>query len=108
MVKMLDRKLLRDLWRVKTQVLTIALVVASGVGGFIGCLTTYDSLKSLQESYYNSARFAHVFARVKRAPLTVEAGIARIPGVTEAETCPMSWSPSPAASSRCQMAKRRA
>jgi putative ABC transport system permease protein len=86
MVKMLDRKLLRDLWRVKTQVLTIALVVASGVGGFIGCLTTYDSLRSLQASYYNSARFAHVFARVKRAPLTAEAGIARIPGVTEAET----------------------
>lgn len=86
MVKMLDRKLLRDLWRMKTQVITIALVVASGVGGFIASLSTYDSLKNLQESYYNSARFAHVFARVKRAPLPLEPKIAEIPGVAEAET----------------------
>jgi putative ABC transport system permease protein len=85
-VKMLDRKLLRDLWCVKTQVLTIALVVASGVGGFIASLSTYDSLKNLQTSYYDSARFAHVFARVKRAPLPLERIVAEIPGVAEAET----------------------
>ena len=85
-MKMLDRKLLRDLWRVKTQVITIALVVASGVGGFIASLSTYESLKNLQASYYDSARFAHVFARAKRAPLAVEAAIAHIPGVAEAET----------------------
>jgi putative ABC transport system permease protein len=83
---MLDRKLLRDLWCVKTQVLTIALVVASGVGGFIASLSTYDSLKNLQTSYYDSARFAHVFARVKRAPLPLERIVAEIPGVAEAET----------------------
>ncbi len=83
---MLDRKLARDLWRVKTQVLTIALVVASGVAGFIASLSTYDSLRNLQLSYYDSARFAHVFARVKRAPLPLERIIAGIPGVTEAET----------------------
>ena len=86
MVKMLDRKLLRDLWHTRTQVLTIALVVASGIGGFIASLSTHDSLKTLQASYYDSARFAHVFARTKRAPLPVEAAIAGIPGVAEAET----------------------
>jgi len=30
-VKALDRKLLRDLWTLKTQVLSIALVIACGV-----------------------------------------------------------------------------
>ena len=85
-MNMLDRKLVRDLWRVKTQVITIALVVASGVGGFIASLSTYDSLKNLQASYYEQARFAHVFARVKRAPLPLEQRIANIPGVAEAET----------------------
>ncbi len=83
---MLDRKLMRDLWRNRAQVLTIALVVASGVGAFIASLSTYDSLKALQVSYYDSARFAHIFARAKRAPLPVEADIAEIPGVAEAET----------------------
>lgn len=83
---MLDRKLLRDLWRTRTQVMTIALVVASGVGGFIASLSTHDSLKSLQASYYDHARFAHVFARAKRAPLPVESAIAEIPGVAEVET----------------------
>jgi putative ABC transport system permease protein len=83
---MLNRKLLRDLWHIKTQVATIALVVASGVGGFIASLSTYDSLRNLQESYYDRARFAHVFARIKRAPMALETRIAHVPGVAEAET----------------------
>ncbi|MDP2242001.1 MAG: ABC transporter permease [Burkholderiales bacterium] len=83
---MLDRKLLRDLWRVKTQVLTIALVVASGIGGFIASLSTYDSLRSLQQDYYDQARFAHVFVTVKRAPSIIEARLLDIPGVAETET----------------------
>jgi putative ABC transport system permease protein len=85
-VTMLDRKLLRDLWRAKTQALTIALVVASGIAGFIGMLSTHESLKHLQVSYYEQARFAHVFARARRAPLPIEREIAEIPGVAEVET----------------------
>ena len=41
---MLDRKLLRDLWALKSQACTIALVVAAGLGAFIAQLSTYDSL----------------------------------------------------------------
>ena len=37
-MKALDRKLLRDLRRMWSQALTIALVVASGLGGFITTL----------------------------------------------------------------------
>ena len=44
MVKSLDRKLLRDLWSLKTQVVSIALVIACGIGGFIGSFSTYGSL----------------------------------------------------------------
>jgi len=42
---MLDRKLLRDLWTLKSQAFTIALVVAAGLGAFIAQLSTYDSLQ---------------------------------------------------------------
>jgi putative ABC transport system permease protein len=69
---MLHLKLVRDLWRVKTQVITIALVVASGIGGFIASLSTYQSLISMQAAYYEDARFAHVFVQLKRAPLAVQ------------------------------------
>ena len=83
---MLDRKLLRDLWLIKSQVLTIALVVGNGIGAFITQLSTYDSLQWSRQSYYETARFAQVFADVKRAPKAVEAQIAELPGVADVET----------------------
>lgn len=82
----LDRKLLRDLWRLKSQALTIALVVAAGIGAFVAQLATYDSLQWLRQSYYETGRFAHVFADVKRAPQVVAQQIAALPGVWEVDT----------------------
>jgi len=82
----LDRKLLRDLWSLKTQVVSIALVIACGIGGFIGSLSTYSSLMWSRQHYYDSARFAHVFATAKRAPAVLAERIRAIPGVVEAET----------------------
>ncbi|HSG77511.1 MAG TPA: ABC transporter permease [Burkholderiales bacterium] len=86
MVKALDRKLLRDLWSLKTQVVSIALVIACGIGGFIGSLSTHSSLLWSRQNYYDTARFAHVFATAKRAPASLEAKLREIPGVAEAET----------------------
>ncbi|MGB8339323.1 MAG: FtsX-like permease family protein [Burkholderiales bacterium] len=85
-MKAINRKLLRDLWQMKSQVVTIALVVAAGMAGFIGSISTYDSLQSLVDSYYAEAHFAQVFAELKRAPRSMEQQIARIPGVADAET----------------------
>jgi putative ABC transport system permease protein len=82
-VRPLNRKLLRDLWRLRSQVITIALVVASGVGGYIGSLSAHASLASLRDSYYESARFAHVFAPVRRAPRAVVARLRSLPGVLD-------------------------
>ena len=83
---MLDRKLWRDLWLVRTQVITIALVVASAIAGFITSLSTYESLRTLQANYYASARFADVFVQLKRAPLALQAQVLQLPGVSDAET----------------------
>ena len=77
----LDRKLLRDLWSLKTQVLSIALVIACGIGAFVGSFSTHSSLLHAREHYYDSARFAHVFASAKRAPASLAARIRAIPGV---------------------------
>ncbi|MFN0317161.1 MAG: ABC transporter permease [Burkholderiales bacterium] len=85
-LRTLDRKLLRDLWQLKGQVITIALVVASGIAAFCAALSTYESLKSMQAEYYETARFAHVFVQLKRAPDSVAAELLDIPGVASAET----------------------
>ncbi|MFY9269656.1 MAG: FtsX-like permease family protein [Candidatus Manganitrophaceae bacterium] len=83
---MLDRKLLRDLASMKGQAVTIALVVASGIGGFIGMLTTYDSLQWSRQSYYNTTRFGDLFVGLKRAPESIGEQIRQLPGIADAET----------------------
>ena len=85
-MKSLDRKLLRDLWSLKTQVVSIALVIACGIGGFIGSISTYSSLQWSRTHYYDTARFAHVFATAKRAPQSLAAKIHAIAGVSEVGT----------------------
>jgi putative ABC transport system permease protein len=85
-VKALDRKLLRDLRRMWTQALTIALVVASGIGGFITSLSAVDSLAMARDRFYADGRFADVFAAVKRAPDPVADELRAVPGVADVQT----------------------
>lgn len=85
-MSMLHRKLLRDLWATKGQVVTIALVVASGVAAFCASLSTYESLRAMQADYYDRARFAQVFAAARRVPSSVEPALLALPGVVDAQT----------------------
>lgn len=82
----LDRKLLRDLRLMWSQVLTIALVVASGVGGFLTTLSAVDSLALARDRFYAAGRFADVFAGVKRAPDALAESLRAIPGVADVQT----------------------
>jgi len=85
-VRALDHKLIRDLWRLKGQVIAIGMVVASGVAVLVMSLTALDSLEDTAQAYYERYRFAHVFANVKRAPERLARRIAEIPGVQAVET----------------------
>lgn len=85
-MSVLDRKLLRDLWRLKTQVLAIALVMAAGVMTLVLGVGTYQSLDETRTAYYERQRFADVFATARRAPERLRAEIAEIPGVAAVET----------------------
>jgi len=85
-VRALDRKLLRDLRALWSQALTIALVVASGVGGFLTSLSAVDSLAAARERFYAEGRFADVFGSVKRAPDALAATLRDVPGVAEVRT----------------------
>ena len=85
-MKMLDRKLLRDLRRMWSQALTIALVVASGAGGFLTSLSAVDSLERARDQFYASGRFADLFAAVKNAPLSLAERLRQAPGVADVQT----------------------
>lgn len=77
----LDRKLLRDLWRLKGQALAIAVVMAGGVMTLILSVTTLEALSGARDRFYASHHFAEVFADVKRAPLGVVSRLEEIEGV---------------------------
>ncbi len=85
-MKALDRKLLRDLRLMWSQALTIALVVASGIGGFITSLSAVDSLALARDRFYAQGRFADVFAVVKRAPNALADTLRAVPGVADVQT----------------------
>jgi putative ABC transport system permease protein len=85
-MKMLDRKLMRDLARMWSQALTIALVVASGIGGFLTSLSAVDSLELARDRFYAQGRFADLFAGVKNAPLSLAARLREAPGVADVQT----------------------
>ena len=81
----LDRKLWRDLRQLWSQVLTIALVVASGVAGFLSTFSAWDALSWSREQHYAEARFADVFASLKRAPTSLLPRIDAIAGVAQTQ-----------------------
>lgn len=85
-MKALDRKLLRDLRQMWSQALTIALVVASGIGGFVTSLSAVDSLALARDRFYAEGRLADVFATLKRAPGAFAQTLREVPGVADAQT----------------------
>lgn len=84
-MKALDRKLLRDLRLLWSQALTIALVVASGIGGFVTSLSAVDSLAAARDRFYAEGRFADLFATVKRAPNALAQTLRELPGVADVQ-----------------------
>ena len=82
----MDRKLLRDIWRLKSQVIAVSMVIASGVALLIMSLTSGEALHETTAAYYERYRFADVFATVRRAPEHLMDRIEAIPGVRQAES----------------------
>ena len=84
-MRALDLKLLRDLERLRTQGLAIALVVAGGVATLVLAVGSFRSLQETRIAYYERYQFADVFASVRRAPKSLLDRIAEIPGVAAVE-----------------------
>ena len=81
----LNRKLWRDLWRIKGQAVAIGAVIAVGVLLLVMMAGLINSLDETRRAYYERYRLADVFAPVKRAPAHLLADLAAIPGVAAVE-----------------------
>ncbi len=85
-MRALDRKLLREIWHLKGQAISIALVVASGIMSVVTMRGSYESLVNAQQQYYSETRFAEIWAPLVRAPLNLLTKIESIPGVDQADS----------------------
>lgn len=81
MISQLDRKLLRDLSRMKGQAVAVAVVMGCGLAMMIMARSLIHSLEDTRREYYEAHRFAELFAHLKRAPASVADRAARIPGI---------------------------
>jgi putative ABC transport system permease protein len=81
LVRALDMKLVRDLWRIRGQALAIAAVIACGVATVVMAFGVQLSLTEIRDAYYDRYRFADVFARLERAPEYIKSELEGIPGV---------------------------
>lgn len=86
MLSHLDRKLLRDLRRLKGQAAAVTVVMACGLAMLIMARSLIASLEDTRAAYYQTNRFAEVFASLKRAPNHLAARIAALPGVATVQT----------------------
>ncbi|HWQ85695.1 ABC transporter permease [Brevundimonas sp.] len=82
----LDRKLVRELWRMKAQALAIAFVIAGGVAVHLLAAGMLSSLEETRRAYYERYLFADVWAPTVRAPQRLIDDIRAIDGVQAAAT----------------------
>src|SRR5213595_3438167 len=81
LISHLDKKLWRDLRRMKSQAIAVALVMACGLAMMIMARSLIFSLESTRREYYEANRFAEVFAHLKRAPNSLQKRISELRGV---------------------------
>jgi putative ABC transport system permease protein len=85
-MRALDHKLRRELWRLRGQILAVAMVIGSGVAVLVMSLSTLEALSVTTEAYYDRYRFAEVFASATRVPWRIADRISAIEGVQSVET----------------------
>ncbi|MFM9057777.1 MAG: ABC transporter permease, partial [Planctomycetaceae bacterium] len=84
-MKTLDRKVVRDAWRLAPQLGAVAIVMACGVAVLVMSWSMLVSLDATQREYATASRFADVFVHLTRAPALVARRLAAIPGIARVE-----------------------
>jgi putative ABC transport system permease protein len=85
-VKTINRKIWREIGAMKSQTITIAVVVAAGVALFVASKSSYDSLARARDLFYSSTGFASGFVSLKKAPASVVQRLAATDGIALVES----------------------
>ncbi len=85
MMHPLDLKLLRDLGKMKGQIIAVSLVMACGLAMMIMTRSLIMTLETTRSTYYQKYAMADIFATLKRAPLSVAEQLNTLPGVAIVE-----------------------
>lgn len=82
----LDKKLLRDLWRMRLHAIAVILVLGCGLSVFVMAVGMRGSLERTRATYYADRRMADLAVSMVRAPDRVSRDLADAPGVAAIET----------------------
>ncbi len=82
----LTRKLFRDIWHHRGQMVSIAAVTATALMTVLTMRGTYESLYHAKASYYQASHFPDLWANVERAPETIVNQLRAIDGVSAVDT----------------------
>ncbi|KPL12294.1 hypothetical protein AMJ85_01215 [candidate division BRC1 bacterium SM23_51] len=81
-MRVLDRKLARDLWKFKGQAVAVTAVILCGIAGYICVSSAYRNLRLTRDAYYREYRFADFWILLERAPKSAVYKTGAIAGVT--------------------------
>ncbi|MGZ3769296.1 MAG: ABC transporter permease [Bdellovibrio sp.] len=84
-MKVIQKKLWRDLKDLKVQVFTLSVLVICGVSVIVSSWSAYQSLANARDKYYNQYNFADVFADFERSPSDIMDRVKKIKGIEVAE-----------------------
>lgn len=85
-MRALDKKLLRDLWRMRLHAAAVILVLACGLSVYVMAVGMRGSLERTRDGYYAQRRMADLAVSVVRAPDRLRAELADAPGIANVET----------------------
>ena len=84
-MRVLWRKLARELWLRKGSLLALVAIVTIGEGCLTGLACTYFDMDLARERFYRENRLAHFSVDFKRAPLAVLEELRELPNVAQLE-----------------------
>jgi putative ABC transport system permease protein len=85
-MRALDKKLLRDIWRMRLHALGVVLVLACGLALFVMAVGMRESLERTRGAYYAEKHMADLAVSLTRAPDRIAERLAEAPGVAAVET----------------------
>ena len=82
-MNVLYHKLIRDLWARRGSLTALLVIIAIGVGAYVGMASVWRDLDEARRDYYRHQRLAHFVVDLKRLPQWAVAESATWPNVIE-------------------------